>query len=223
MKKACGVFMLAATASILSGQGFTSERAAASGGPVPKQLPVIESTTADYSVLQNTITINGQYFGTGIPVVVINGISLQTISTTDTRVSAFLPLNLSPWSYELKLTNSINSQTGNFTTTLGSVGPGGPIGPQGLTGPAGVQGLTGPAGVQGPDGSSGSTRPDGSSGSTRADWSGGGSGTDWCARSRRYHLGPIRYEQRHDIAVKRCGRHDADECGHCSREIHDRC
>lgn len=115
-----------------------------------------------------SVKVTGKAFGTGRPVVTLDGIPLDIASYTDTIVFANLPANQVPGSYMLKVTNSSNNQADTFYTTLGTVGPQGPAGAAGAAGPKGDAGATGPAGPQGPKGDAGVAGPQGLKGDTGA-------------------------------------------------------
>src|SRR6266567_6053743 len=120
--------------------------------------PVIEGSVIATNVAPNQLTITGSHFGTGVPLVTLNGMPLLILNYTDTAVVAQLT-PLPPGSYTLVLTNGQTHQTGVSVATVGAVGPPGPTGqtgpqgPMGLPGPQGVPGSQGPPGVQGPMGS----------------------------------------------------------------------
>ncbi|MGA2594228.1 MAG: carbohydrate-binding protein, partial [Bryobacteraceae bacterium] len=133
--------------------GVTTARAAS--------LPVITSVTTDFAISQPTITIDGKYFGSITPGVNLDGVPLVVVTYTSTAVTALLPSNIGPGSYELVLTNRALDLQAAFDATIGAVGPEGPAGPAGSNGAAGP---TGPAGPQGPAGATGATGAQGPSG-----------------------------------------------------------
>jgi hypothetical protein len=108
--------------------------------------PVIDSATPNYAT--NQLTIIGSNFGTGTPVVDLDGTVLTLVSHTATTIVATLP-NVVAGSYVLSVKEG--AATGTFDLTLGAAGPQGPQGPQGQ---AGEQGPAGPPGAQGPAGMS---------------------------------------------------------------------
>ena len=62
--------------------------------PLMAQLPLVISTTINYSVTPNQITISGQNFGTAVPKVVLNNTTLILISSNSTTVVANMPSGL---------------------------------------------------------------------------------------------------------------------------------
>ena len=69
--------------------------------------PVITVVTTDYQVNPPTITINGRYFGSVTPSVTLDGATVVVVTYTQAQVTALLPANLSPGSYQLVLTNRV--------------------------------------------------------------------------------------------------------------------
>ncbi len=137
--------------------------------------PVITAVTTDYQVDPPTITIAGKYLGSVTPTVTLDGMPLVVVTYTSTQVTALLPANLAPGSYQLVLTNHTLQLQAAFDATIGAAGPEGPTGPAGPAGspgPAGVpgatggMGLTGPAGPQGTPGAAGPTGATGPQGLT---------------------------------------------------------
>lgn len=118
--------------------------------------PTIVSAVANFQT--NQLTITGTNFGTGTPKVMLDGSSLQVVSSSATAVVATLPSSINPGAYLLTLTNTSDNLRVLFDVTLGTAGPQGSQGPQGLQGlqgPQGPQGIQGPQGTQGPQGAQG--------------------------------------------------------------------
>jgi hypothetical protein len=101
--------------------------------------PVIDAALPNYSTMHLTITGSG--FGTGIPVVKLDGATLTVVSHSQTQIVTTLPAA----SGSFALTVEAGSATGTFDLSLGVTGP---QGPQGVQGPQGAQGPQGPAGVE---------------------------------------------------------------------------
>jgi len=120
--------------------------------------PVITGVTADYAISPATITITGRNFGSLTPTVTLDGATLVVSTYTSTSVTALLPANLAPGSYQLALTDNVTRFQDTFDAAIGAVGPEGPAGP------AGSAGAAGPPGPQGPAGATGVTGPQGPSG-----------------------------------------------------------
>ncbi len=76
-----------------------------------------------------------------MPTVVVNGVTLTLVSSTNTTVVANMPSSpaLPPGSYILTVTASEGNPAA-FTVTNGAVGPQGPMGATGATGAAGANG-----------------------------------------------------------------------------------
>ena len=113
--------------------------------------PQIQASTIAVNVTPNQITVTGSNFGTGLPLVTLDGTPLAVLNFTDTALVAQL-LPLPPGTYALVITDSQTRQTGVSTATVGAVGPPGPTGsagPQGAVGPQGPQGTPGVQGGQG--------------------------------------------------------------------------
>ncbi|HXM42527.1 MAG TPA: hypothetical protein VN924_14835, partial [Bryobacteraceae bacterium] len=123
--------------------------------------PFISSATTNLSIAEPTITITGGYFGSITPGVTLDGATLVVTTYTQTAVTALLPANIKPGSYQLVLTNFVLELQAALDVTIGAVGPEGPAGPAGAAGPAGP---AGPAGATGPQGSSGPAGPQGAIG-----------------------------------------------------------
>ena len=140
-------------------------------------VPVVISTSVDAT--HNTLTINGQNFGTGA-VITLGSIKFATASSTAAKIVGNFPAaspasSFTPGTYFLTLqfTNQLPSI---FTAVIGGAGsqgpqgaqgPQGPPGPQGASGATGAQGamgLPGPAGPQGPTGAAGAMGPAGAAG-----------------------------------------------------------
>jgi IPT/TIG domain len=95
--------------------------------------PVIDAALPNYSTMQLTVTGSG--FGTGIPVVKLDGTALTVVSHSATQIVTTLPSA----SGSFELTVEAGSATGTFDLSLGVTGPQGPQGAQGPQGPAGVE------------------------------------------------------------------------------------
>ena len=136
--------------------------------PLLAASPSVTSTTINYALTPNQITISGTNFmsGTTKPVVVLNGTTLTLISSSPTSIVADMPSPaLAPGTYTL----TIKASTGTlamFGVTNGAVGPQGPMGALGATGPAGPTGATGSTGPTGPTGAPGQTGAQGPAGPT---------------------------------------------------------
>src|SRR5262245_22726589 len=110
----------------------------------------IVRATVDFGIGQ--ITINGQNFQTNPnPVVRLNGIVLEVITSGPTKIVASLDnlpgLENHPGDYLLAVSRAGGGGLWFLTVTVGAVGPPGPQGPKG---DAGEQGPIGPAGPPGP-------------------------------------------------------------------------
>jgi Collagen triple helix repeat (20 copies) len=127
-----------------------------------QQLLVVASKV---DTANGTIQLFGYNFGSD-PVVWMAGEYLQIVSGSggNTSVIAYLPHNLEPGTYLVRVARSRRSNTefDDFNVTYG-VGEGqpGPQGPPGPEGPQGPQGPAGPAGSTGPAGPAGATGPQG--------------------------------------------------------------
>lgn len=107
----------------------------------PPQL-VIVSAEADSTA--GTVTIDGQAFGDEIPIVTLNGMPLDVVTSTPSEIVATLPPGLDPATYLLTVSRGpARTQFGSFNLTLGAVGPQGPAGATGATGATGPQGPPG--------------------------------------------------------------------------------
>jgi hypothetical protein len=134
--------------------------------------PVIDSVSID--LLNNSVTIVGENFGTSAPTVVIDKFTVPLISYGPTQIVAALPASVvtQNGNYALSLTTTgvKTPATATFEITIGAIGPQGPAGPTGATGadgpagPAGPAGPVGPAGAQGPQGATGAVGPVGPQG-----------------------------------------------------------
>jgi hypothetical protein len=160
--------------------GVVSSPAPAAG------LPLVISATVDYT--HNTLTINGQNFGSG-PAVTLDALTFQTqgnLSSTKQVVANFpsgrTPSSFTPGTYFLTVTFKGQLPT-IFTVDIGAngatgaTGPPGPAGPQGATGPAGPAGVAGAMGLPGPPGQAGPIGLTGASGPPGAPGAAGLSGT----------------------------------------------
>ena len=132
----------------------------------PPVNPVVNSTTINYEVSPNQITISGSGFDPQgkAPALLFNNISIAPMASfSDSQVIANLPNGAQGGSYRLRITNS-QGYFYEFDVTYGAVGPQGPIGPQGSAGTTGATGPQGPSGAAGPQGPSGPTGPQGAPG-----------------------------------------------------------
>ena len=134
--------------------------------PLLAASPSVTSTTINYALNPNQITISGTNFlsGTTKPVVVLNGAPLTLISSTESTIVANMP---SPALAAGTYTLTIKASTGTlamFGVTNGAVGPQGPMGAPGATGAPGITGPAGPTGAAGPIGAAGPTGPTGATG-----------------------------------------------------------
>jgi Collagen triple helix repeat (20 copies) len=157
---------------------------AAIGGPAHATgIPVVISTSVDAT--HNTLTINGQNFGTNA-LITLGSIKFTTASSTGTKILGNFPTaspasSFTPGTYFLTLqfTNQLPSIFTAVIGVAGSQGPQGAQGPQGpqgasgatgaqgakgLTGPTGASGAAGPAGPPGPAGAAGAMGPAGAAG-----------------------------------------------------------
>jgi hypothetical protein len=127
----------------------------------PLQLKIYE-VHADLDA--DVISIYGENLGT-MPVVVLDGMFLTVVSSTDSLIQAVIPDGLEG-TYRLTVedgwyNNPPPRRTDTIGVTLGAVGPPGPQGPIGPRGPEGPQG---PEGIQGPQGETGPAGPQGEQG-----------------------------------------------------------
>jgi hypothetical protein len=141
-------------------------------------LPLVISATVDYS--HNTLTINGQNFGT-LPTVTLDSLTFPTQSAVTKQIvagfpGARTPSSFAPGTYFLTLQFK-NQLPTIFTVDIGTAGPAGPPGnpgSQGQQGTPGVQGLPGTngapggAGPPGPSGATGAAGPTGPAGAPGA-------------------------------------------------------
>jgi hypothetical protein len=137
---------------------------------------VILSTAVDRA--NQTLTVQGQGFGSQPPQVWCELYSMSVLSATDTQVVVFLPAALPDGTHLLTLVRgpsendraSFHAHIG--TPGQGPAGPAGPAGPQGDVGPKGDTGApgskgdTGATGPQGPAGPAGAAGPKGDTGAT---------------------------------------------------------
>ncbi len=155
-----------------------------------RESPVITHAEIDYSTM--TIYVYGSDFGTRKPIMKLGDTQLVLLSWQPDWVSAQLPSDIVPGSYNLTLfcTSRHHHRTTEASLSvaiegdsqqggpgapgpIGLTGPDGPQGPAGNPGPTGpigpqcpqgLTGLTGPAGQQGPQGPAGPQGPIGLSG-----------------------------------------------------------
>jgi hypothetical protein len=128
-------------------------------------LPLIISATVNYT--NNTLTINGQRFGSG-PTVTMDSMAFQTQSVSSSKIVANFPAgspasSFTPGTYSLTL-QFPRQLPAIFTVDIGANGPRGPSGIQGPAGPMGAAGATGPMGPAGLNGAAGPQGPQGVSG-----------------------------------------------------------
>lgn len=144
--------------------GVLSSMAQAAG------LPLVISATVDYT--HNTLTINGQNFGSN-PFVTLDTLSFaaQSPSSSSQVVANFPagkgPASFTPGTYFLTVTFK-NQLPTIFAVDIGANGAPGPAGAAGAQGPAGPQGSAGPAGPAGPQGLVGPMGPPGATGAMGA-------------------------------------------------------
>jgi hypothetical protein len=136
---------------------------------------VILSTSVDR--VNQTLTVQGQGFGSHAPQVWCETFAMTVVSATDNQLVVFLPSGVPDGTHLLTIVRgpsdndraSFNMHV--YTPGQGPAGPAGPAGPKGDTGavgPAGATGATGPAGPAGADGSTGPVGPKGDTGATGA-------------------------------------------------------
>jgi hypothetical protein len=125
-------------------------------------LPIILDVTENVQGTQ--ITINGTGFGPKLPKVLLGTTALTVTQSTNTAITANLPLATPAGAYLLTVQNSETSLLTIFTADIGQIGPVGPQGPAGATGPMGVPGLPGAMGLSGPQGVAGPSGPVGAPG-----------------------------------------------------------
>ncbi|MEY2488955.1 MAG: hypothetical protein QOC70_897, partial [Verrucomicrobiota bacterium] len=110
---------------------------------------------------EQTITISGQGFTSSTKLSVTLGDTPLVITSSNvTTIQANLPNSIGPGSYHLTVIS--RTDTAELDVTLGTVGPTGATGPQGVTG---VTGATGSQGIAGATGATGSTGVAGATGS----------------------------------------------------------
>jgi hypothetical protein len=115
---------------------------------------------AKVDLATGALMIDGTFTGL-TPVVTLNGVTANVLSTTDNLLTVAVPA-LTAGTYRLVVSDAVNSALqDSFEWTVGAVGPkgdmgdAGPAGPQGPLGPMGfpgTPGATGPAGPEGPVG-----------------------------------------------------------------------
>jgi hypothetical protein len=149
-----------------------------------RRSPIITHAEIDYSKM--VLYVYGSDFGTRKPIVKLGDTQLTLLSWQPEVISAQLPLDIAPGSYNLTLLCAFRHYHKMFEASLsvaigadgfqqesstpgpmGPTGPAGPQGPAGPPGPAGPQGpigLTGPAGPRGPAGAQGPPGPQGPAG-----------------------------------------------------------
>lgn len=122
----------------------------------PANQLLIISATVDYGV--GKMYISGLNFGTGTPVVKLNGTPLQVLAPTPTYIIAMLPAQAlaQPGSYLLTVSSGPSAiEFDAFSVTIGATGAKGDKGDKGDQGLTGAKGDTGPAGATGPQGPKG--------------------------------------------------------------------
>lgn len=133
------------------------------------QTPIILSATESLSTQPSQLTIRGLNFGGVKPWVKLDGLPLNVLLYTTTTIVAQVPqaVDASPGTYLLTVSRGDSGpiddkeHRGEFTLTIGAVGPSGPAGPPG---PTGAQGPQGQAGLQGQTGAAGPAGPKGPAG-----------------------------------------------------------
>ena len=160
---------------ILAAFGLSASLGLLSLGGRAAGLPLVISATVDYT--HNTLTINGQNFGSN-PTVTLDSLAFPTQSSASAKVVANFPSGKAPASFvpgTYFLTVTFKNQLPTiFAVDIGgsgAQGPAGPAGAQGLPGVAGSPGPAGPAGPQGipgPMGLSGGVGATGAAGATGA-------------------------------------------------------
>jgi hypothetical protein len=166
---------------------------------------LITSASADAAL--NVVTIRGLNLQSRrTPPIVLLGATLTPLAVTsssDTHITALLPVGITAGSYRLTVGYGLSeSQYDQFDLTLGAAGPQGPQGIQGAQGPAGAPGSPGPIGpqgLQGPQGIQGAMGAQGATGTTGATGPVGPSGHDgagftyrgeWNATTQ-FHVGDV--------------------------------
>jgi hypothetical protein len=132
--------------------------------------PIVNSSTINYGVSPNQITVSGSGFNPQgrVPTVLFNSVTLSSlVSFSDSQIVANLPAGTVAGSYRLKITNS-QGNSYEFDVTYGAAGPQGPMGLQGPIGAMGATGSTGAQGLAGPVGATGATGPPGPAGAAGA-------------------------------------------------------
>jgi hypothetical protein len=117
---------------------------------------VIFSTAVDRA--NQTLTIQGQGFGTQPPQVWCESYSMTVMSATDSQLVVFLPAGVPDGTHLLTVVRGPSEKDrASFHAHVGSPG-------QGLAGPAGAPGQKGDAGPAGPKGDAGAVGPKGDAG-----------------------------------------------------------
>jgi hypothetical protein len=157
---------------ILTALGMTALLGLFSSGSQAGGLPLVISATVDYT--HNTLTINGQNFGSS-PNVTLDALAFTATSSSPNQIvanfpSGKVPSSFIPGTYFLTVTfrNQLPSVFAVDIGANGAVGPAGPAGAPGATGAVGPVGPAGPQGIQGPFGPVGATGATGPAGATGA-------------------------------------------------------
>ncbi len=129
---------------------------------------VILSTAVDRA--NQTLTIEGQGFGSQPPQVWCETYSMTVLSATDSQLVVFLPAGVPDGTHLVTVVRGpAEKDRASFNAHVGTPGqgPAGPAGPKGDIGPAGAKGdpgAVGPAGSEGPAGPAGPAGPKGDTG-----------------------------------------------------------
>ena len=140
--------------------------------PLLAAAPTIISASANAS--NTAITVTGTNFvaqDAKHPLVAnLNNTQLTITASSPTSLTATLPANFPPGSYQLLVstTGNVNDtgHTAELDVTIGTTGPQGPTGATGPTGSPGANGMNGAPGATGATGPQGSTGPTGATGAT---------------------------------------------------------
>ena len=137
--------------------------------------PFIEFATINED--ENSITIEGEGFGTIPPTVILGPYHLAIIFPSENMIvaqlpvdAAQIPVDLQSGQYQLTVIRNDDGMGASFSVSTGNVGPPGspgPAGPPGSPGPQGERGNAGPPGPQGPQGERGNAGPPGPPGLSR--------------------------------------------------------
>src|SRR5215212_6553807 len=123
---------------------------------------VILSTSVDRT--NQTLTIQGQSFGSQAPQVWCESYSMTVLSATDSQLVVFLPAGVPDGTHLLTVVRGPSEKDrASFDMNVATPGRG-PAGPKGDPGVAGPKGDTGAAGAKGDTGATGPTGPAGAAG-----------------------------------------------------------